>query len=120
MSYVMVTPEMVSAAAGELTTMGSSIDVARAAAAAQTSGIMAAGTDEVSAAIATLFSAHGQAFQTVSAQAAAFHNQFVQALNSGAGAYAAADAASVSPCRPLRNRSSMPSMRRPSICWGGR
>ena len=37
----------------------------------------------MSAAIAALFSAHGQGFQALGAQAAAFHAQFVQALNAG-------------------------------------
>ncbi|WP_164926778.1 PE family protein, partial [Mycobacterium tuberculosis] len=53
--------------------------------------------DEVSTAIAALFGAHGQAYQALSAQAQAFHAQFVQALTSGGGAYAAAEAAAVSP-----------------------
>ncbi|MEQ0810188.1 PE family protein [Mycobacterium tuberculosis] len=58
---------------------------------------IAAGADEVSTAIAALFGAHGQAYQALSAQAQAFHAQFVQALTSGGGAYAAAEAAAVSP-----------------------
>ncbi|CKR76816.1 PE family protein [Mycobacterium tuberculosis] len=40
---------------------------------------MAAAHDEVSAAIAALFSAHGQAYQAASAQAAAFHTRFIRA-----------------------------------------
>ena len=55
------------------------------------------GEDEVSAVIAAVFSAHGQGFQALSAQAAAFHTQFVQALTSARGAYAAAEAANASP-----------------------
>ena len=39
-----------------------------------------------------MFGAHGQSFQALSAQAALFHDQFVQALNAGASAYASADA----------------------------
>ncbi|WP_415823774.1 PE domain-containing protein, partial [Mycobacterium basiliense] len=48
-----------------------------------------------SAAIAALLSAHGQAYQALSAQAAAFHAQFIEALRAGADAYAAAEAANV-------------------------
>ena len=57
--------------------------------------MIAAGGDEVSAAIASLFSSHGTAFQALSAQAAAFHSQFVQALTAGAGSYVSAEAANV-------------------------
>jgi hypothetical protein len=48
---------------------------------------IAGGTDQVSAAVASMFAAHAQQYQSVSAQAAAFHNQFVQTLNSAGGAY---------------------------------
>jgi hypothetical protein len=54
--------------------------------------VIPAALDEVSAAIAAMFGAHGQSFQALSAQAALFHDQFVQALNAGASAYASADA----------------------------
>jgi PE family protein len=37
--------------------------------------VVAAAGDEVSAAIASLFSEQGQAFQTLSTRAAAFHDQ---------------------------------------------
>ena len=50
----------------------------------------------MSAAIASLFSRHGNAFQALSAQATAFHHQFVQALKAGAGAYASTEAANAS------------------------
>ena len=61
----------------------------------QTTGVLAAAEDEVSAAIAAVFSAHGQGFQALGAQAAAFHAQFVQALKSSAGSYASAEAANL-------------------------
>jgi len=54
--------------------------------------VLAAGGDEVSAAVASLFAGHAQAYQGLSAQAAAFHQRFVQALSSGAGSYAATEA----------------------------
>ncbi|MGA9676196.1 MAG: PE family protein [Mycobacterium sp.] len=61
----------------------------------------AAAGDEVSAAIAALFSRYGKAFQALSAQAAAFHSQFAQALNAGAGTYASAEAANVGTLQTL-------------------
>ena len=79
MSYVIAAPEFVTAAATDLAGIGSSLSEANAAAAASTTKVIAAGGDEVSAAIASLFSGHGQQFQALSAQAAAFHSQFVQA-----------------------------------------
>jgi hypothetical protein len=47
--------------------------------------------DEVSAAIRDLFGTYGNHYQQLSAEAAAFHNQFVQALTAGAEAYADAE-----------------------------
>ena len=72
MSYVIAAPEMMAAAATDLATIGSDLSAAHTAAAAQTTGILAAAEDEVSAAIAALFSAHGQGFQALGAQAAPF------------------------------------------------
>ena len=95
MSFVIAAPEFVTAAASDLTSLGSTISSATAAAATQTTGVLAAAEDEVSAAIAAVFSAHGQGFQALSVQAAAFHEQFVQALTAGAGSYASAEAANV-------------------------
>src|SRR5262249_46629190 len=92
MSYVIAAPEMLAAAAAHVAGIGSSLSEANAAAATQTTGILAAAEDEVSAAIAALFSAHGQGFQALGTQAAAFHAQFLQALNAGAGSYASAEA----------------------------
>jgi len=46
-------------------------------------------------AIADLLSRHGQAYQALGAQVAAFHEQFVQTLTAGAGSYASAEAANV-------------------------
>jgi len=49
----------------------------------------------MSAPIAAVFAAHGQGFQALSAQAAAFHDQFVHALTAGAGTYVSAEAANL-------------------------
>jgi hypothetical protein len=62
---------------------------------------MAAAEDEVSATIDRVFGSHAQAYQALSAQASAFHQQFVQALSSGARSYASAEAANASPLQGL-------------------
>lgn len=93
MSFVIAAPEVMAAAATDLANIGSSISAASAAAAGPTMGILAAGADEVSVAISALFGSHAQGYQTLSAQLAAYHNQFVRALNAGAGSYASAEAA---------------------------
>src|SRR6201998_4574927 len=95
MSFVIAAPEFLTAAATDLANIGSTLSAANAAAAVPTTGILAAAEDEVSAAIAAAFSAHGQGFQALGAQAAAFHDQCVQALTASAGSYASAETANV-------------------------
>ena len=101
MSLLVVAPELVESAAANVESIGSALRAANAAAAAPTTGIAAAGADEVSAAVAALFAGHGQEFQALSAQASAFHQQFVQALSAGAGSYLAAEAANASPLQAV-------------------
>ncbi|QNI06890.1 PE family protein [Mycobacterium kubicae] len=93
MSFVSAAPQLLEAAAQDLAGIRSALSTATAAAAAPTTNLVAAGADEVSAAISQLFGAHGQEFQALHAQAAAFHEEFVSLLNAGAGAYASAEAA---------------------------
>ena len=95
MAYVIAAPEFVSAAASELSNLGSTISAANAAAAPSTTAVLPAAADEVSAGIAALFEAQAQAFQALNAQAAGFHAQFVQLLTRGAVSYAATEAANV-------------------------
>ena len=96
MSYLIAAPEFLDSAATDLASIAGTVNAANASAAARTTGILAAAKDEVSAAIAALLSSHGQAYQTASAEAAAFHQQFTRMLTASAGAYAAAEAASTS------------------------
>ncbi|WP_156452684.1 PE family protein, partial [Mycobacterium gordonae] len=98
---VSVAPEMVAAAAADVQSIGTTLSTASAAAAAPTVGIVAAGADEVSAAIATLFSGHAQVYQALSAEAELFHQQFVQLLNAGGAMYASAEAANLNPLQSL-------------------
>jgi hypothetical protein len=95
MSYLIAAPEFLDSAATDLASIGGTVNAANASAAARTTGILAAAEDEVSAAIAALFSGHGQAYQAASAQAVAFHQQFTQMLSASARAYAGAEAANV-------------------------
>jgi hypothetical protein len=96
MSYLIAAPEILGSTATDLASIARTLNTANASAAAPTTGILAAAKDEVSAAVAALFSGHAQAYQAASAEAAAFHQQFVQALTAGAGAYAGAEAANAS------------------------
>ena len=66
MSYLIAAPEFVSAAATDLAKIGETLSQANATAASPTSSVLAAGADEVSAAIASLFGAHAQAYQALS------------------------------------------------------
>jgi hypothetical protein len=75
--------------------IGSTINTAGATASTPTTSVLAAGADQVSAAIAAPFGAHGQLYQAVSAQAAALHSQFVEAMNAAGDAYARAEEANV-------------------------
>ena len=93
MSFLIAAPEMMAAAATDAARIGSTISEANASAAVPTTGVLAAGADEVSAAIASLFSGHAEAYQALSAKASAFHQQFVQLLNGGAASYAQTEAA---------------------------
>ena len=87
MSFVLAEPQIMASVAENIQGIGSAVSEASAAAAAPTSGLLAAAGDEVSAAIASLFGAHGQEFQTVISQAQAFHNEFELTLAGAANAY---------------------------------
>ena len=93
MLFVTTQPEMLAAAAGKLTGIGSAMAAQNAAAATPTMGVVPAAADEVSALIATQFAAHAANYQAVSAQAAAVHDMFVATLGDSAGSYAATESA---------------------------
>ncbi|HYQ35487.1 MAG TPA: PE family protein, partial [Mycobacterium sp.] len=93
MSYLVAAPEFLASAASDLSGIGSALTAAHAAAAAPTTGILAAGEDEVSAGIAELFSGHAQAYQSLSARTAAFHAEFVRTLSGAGAAYSLNEAA---------------------------
>lgn len=93
MSFVTTQPEALATAAGSLKSIGSTMNAQNAAAAAPTTGVVPAAADEVSALTAAQFAAHAQMYQAVSAQAAAIHEMFVNALATSSGSYAATEAA---------------------------
>jgi hypothetical protein len=93
MTGVSVVPDVVRAASGNLANLGSALRSANAAAAAQTTAIAVPGGDEVSAAITALFGKHAQEFQALNAQAATFHDEFVNLMNGGAAQYVNAELA---------------------------
>jgi hypothetical protein len=93
MSFVTTVPEALAAAAGQLEGIGTSVAAENAAAAAPTTGLLPAAADEVSALQAGVFSTYGQLYQTLSAQAQAVHQQFVNTLATSAGSYGATEAA---------------------------
>src|SRR5262249_23564620 len=103
MSFVITVPEAMAAAATDLASVGSAIRTANAAAAAPITEVLATGADEVSAAVAALFSGHAQVYQRLSAQAALFHDEFVQSLNGAGGSYAAAEALNAAAAGPLQD-----------------
>jgi PE-PPE domain/PE family len=96
MSYLITVPEILDSAAADLAGIAGTLNTAHASAATRVTGILAAAEDEVSAGVAAVFSDYARTFQAVSAQAAAFHQQFTQALTAGAGAYTGAEAANAS------------------------
>ena len=71
MNYVITAPEMMTAAATDLSNIGSTIGSANASAAAVTWAELAPAADEVSAGVATLFGEYAQAYHAIGAQAAA-------------------------------------------------
>jgi hypothetical protein len=95
MSFVSVVQDGVSEAARTLAGIRSELSAAGTAAAVPTTGVAAAAQDEVSIAIAGVFGDFGQEFQALSAQAQAFHEQFVSALTAGLGQYLSAEATNV-------------------------
>ncbi len=91
MSFVSTQPEALTAEAGTLQGIGSAMSAQNAAAAAPTTGVVPAAADQVSALTAAQFATHAR--QSVSAQAAAIHEMFVNTLATSAGSYAATEAA---------------------------
>jgi hypothetical protein len=95
MSLLNVVPDIVATASANLENLGSALRSANATAASQTTAIAAPAADEVSVAVTALLGTHAEEFQALSAQAAAFHQNFVARLTAGVGQYVSAEAANV-------------------------
>lgn len=115
MSFVGIQPDFVTAAASDLAGIGNALGEATAAANSSTTRVLAAAADEVSQAVATMFSSHGEAFQAASAQVAAFHDQFVGLLNASVGRYVSAETAAANPLLDLINAPVLSLLGRPLI-----
>jgi hypothetical protein len=63
MSLLITAPEMIASPASDLARIEATISAANAAAVASTTSVLAAGADEVSAAVSALFGAHAHAYQ---------------------------------------------------------
>ena len=99
MVFVTAQPESLAGAASRLEAVGSALAAQNAATAAPMTGLVPAGADPVSIMTAVRFAAHGQTFQSVSAQADAMHQLFVAMLNTSAGSYAATEATNAAATR---------------------
>src|SRR5580658_10678171 len=93
MAYVNTTPAAIAATATQLEGIGNSFAAESSAAAAPTTAIAPAASDEVSTLQSGVFSTYGQLYQTVSAQAQAIHQQFVNLLQSSSSSYQDTEAA---------------------------
>lgn len=97
MSFVIASPELISAAATDLARIQNLISEANLAAALPTTSVLPAAQDEISAAISALFGNHAQQYQAIGEQASNLHSQFVHLIAAGAGSYASAEAVNASP-----------------------
>lgn len=85
MTYVI--PQALADAVSSLENLGTQIESANIAGLPNTTGILPAAADEVSAAITSLFNAHGGGYQQLAAHAQVFHQQFTQRLAASAASY---------------------------------
>jgi DNA-directed RNA polymerase subunit F len=93
MSFVATNPEMVSAAADNLQSIGSVMNEQNDIVTGRIAEITPAAADEVSALTAIQFSAHAVQYQAVSAQAAVVRELLVTTLQAAADCYAATETA---------------------------
>ncbi|RUP06470.1 MAG: PE family protein [Mycobacterium sp.] len=100
MSAVVAVPDLLAQAATQVATIGDTLGAANTTTAASTQAVLPAAADEVSAAVANLFSSFGHDYQAAAGQAAAYQQQFVQHLTAAANSYAGAEAVNVSVLAP--------------------
>lgn len=99
MMFVNAQPESLAVAAGRLQEIGTALTAQKSATAAPMTGVLPAAADDVSLLTAAQFARHAQAFQALSAQAAALHENFVATLQTSAESYAVTEAANAAAAR---------------------
>lgn len=95
MSFLLVSSELLATATTDLGNLGESLKSLNTAAAVPITGVAAPSIDEVSVAIAKLFSEQGQQYQAVARQITASYDQFVRNLAAGVNAYVTAETANI-------------------------
>jgi len=100
MSILTTIPEELLAAAAQLEGVGNSLTAQNAGAAAPTTTIAPAASDQVSALQAALFSSYGTLYQQIAAEAQAMQQQFLQTLGISSGTYAATEASNAATATP--------------------
>ncbi len=93
MSYLMVQPEFLDVAAGELHGINAAVRDGNSAVVVPTTGVVPAAADVVSILTAAQFSWHARLFQQISAEAASVREQLATTLGVSAGSYAATEMA---------------------------
>jgi PE family len=92
MSFAIVQPAALAAAASHLTGVGYVLAARNMVAEAATTRLLPAAADEVSALAAIQFNAHAAMYQAAGAQAITIHQQFVAILGCSGDSYAATEA----------------------------
>ncbi|MHA7648253.1 PE domain-containing protein [Mycobacterium sp. ML4] len=93
MSFVVATLDMIETASAEAAQIGAAIGAGNATSAIPTTQLAAAAADEVSVAIASLFGTHANDYRAAAAQAAVYHQEFVENLGAAAASYSGTEAA---------------------------
>ncbi|WP_156452560.1 PE family protein, partial [Mycobacterium gordonae] len=93
MSFLFAAPDVLAAAANDVSRIGSALGAANAQAVVPTVNLLPAAADEVSAAIAALFADYAEQYRAVSVEVELFRERFAQLLASGSSTYAVAEAA---------------------------
>lgn len=91
MAHVIATPELMTVAAADLATIGSSLEETHRLAGPSILALSPAAADEVSVGVAQLFSEHAREYQTVALKAAEFQERLVENLTASSVAYASAE-----------------------------
>ncbi len=120
MSFLTTIPEELLAAAAQLGGIGSSLSAQNAGAAAPTTAVAPAASDQVSTLQAGIFSAYGTLYQQIAAEAQTVQEQFVSTLGLSSGTYGDTEAANASQSAlagPLQNLTGL--LNNGSILLGG-